>query len=177
MSPGQLRRYRIDAALKNQGAASVDLTFLDGLDFDSGTDDEFCETLVEHPSIKFTQAEMARRVRSLAANIGLAGPDRGTGNPRLVIDTPLLGVLVRGMLGRETMEFRSFIKELTDRFGLVIGPGLDEGVIDRANIIGSSGTDPLDVAFGNQERFRQRLIRVGLARAYSDSHTEVLANA
>ena len=34
-----------------------------------------------------------------------------------------------------------------------------------------------DVLRQNQEALRQRLIRVGLASSYSDSHTEVFPNA
>ena len=46
--------------------------------------------VMESKKLKFSKTELARRVRSLGTNIGFVGPDRGTGNPRLFLDTPLL---------------------------------------------------------------------------------------
>ena len=132
--------------------------------------------VMESKKVKFKKTELARRVRSLGANIGFVGPDRGTGNPRLFLDTPLLGVLTKGVIGHDSMDFRTFVTTLAKKFGLVLGLGDDDSIADKVNIVGSGGLDPDEVLAKNQEVFRERLVRVGLARTYSDSHTEVLAD-
>jgi hypothetical protein len=133
--------------------------------------------LMESKTIGFSRTEFTRRVRSLGANIGFVGPDRGFGNPRLFFDTPLLGVLTKGVIGaRNSIDFRTFVTELAEKFGLVLGLGEDESVANEVDIAGSGGLDPDEVLSQNQEIFRERLVRVGLARTYSDSHTEVIAD-
>lgn len=133
--------------------------------------------LMESKPVSFSKTEYTRRVRSLGANIGFVGPDRGIGNPRLFLDTPVLGVLTKGILGRgKSMDFRGFISRTTEQFGLVLGTGEDESVADEIGLVGSGGLDPDEILFRNQEIFRERLVRVGLARTYSDSHTEVVAD-
>ena len=145
------------------------------------TDHEFgptwCRETLESKAVEFKKLELARRVRSLGGNIGLTGPDRGIGSPRLVLDTPLLGVLVRGVVGVGTMDFEKFISELTERFGLVLGLGVDDSIADRIEIIGSDGYDAYEILKRNQDLLRERLLRAGMARAYSDSHTEVYNDA
>ena len=132
---------------------------------------------MESKEIAFSKAEFIRRIRVLGANIGFVGPDRGTGNPRLFFDTPLLAVIVKGVIGKKkSMDFRSFVTELAQKFGLVIGVGADESIADKVGIVGSGGFDPDEMLSRNQENFRERLVRVGLARTYSDSHTEVVAD-
>ena len=90
------------------------------------------------------------------------------------MDTPLLGVISKGVVGQDTMEFREFVTQLTTRFGLVVGPGVEEEVVDRIDLAGSDGYNAFEILANNQEIFRERLLRTGLARSYSDSHTEVL---
>jgi hypothetical protein len=137
--------------------------------------DTWCREVSESKSVDFRKQELARRVRSLGANVGLTGPDRGTGSPRLVIDTPLLGVLVKGMLAvGESMKFEQFVSELARRFGLVLGLGEDDEIAERLEFIGSSGFDAYELLVQNQELLRERLLRAGLARSYSDSHTEIV---
>lgn len=137
----------------------------------------WCREAVESKAVGFKQAELARRVRSLGTNIGLTGPDRGFGSPRLVVDTPLLGVLVRGIVGAGSMEFEQFVTTLTARFGLVLGLGEDDSIASRMEQLGSDGYDAYELLVRNQELVRERLLRAGLARAYSDSHTEVYLDA
>jgi hypothetical protein len=133
--------------------------------------------VMESKQIAFSKTEFIRRIRVLGANIGFVGPDRGTGNPRLFFDTPILGVIVKGVIGKKkSMDFRSFVTELAQKFGLVIGVGADESIADKVGIVGSGGFDPDEMLSRNQENFRERLVRVGLARTYSDSHTEVVAD-
>ncbi len=137
----------------------------------------WCREALESKAIGFKKAELARRVRSLGGNIGLTGPDRGSGSPRLVLDTPLLGVLVRGVVGVGNMEFERFVSELAARFGLVLGLGADDSIADRIEVIGSDGYDAYEILKRNQDLLRERLLRAGMARAYSDSHTEVYNDA
>lgn len=137
----------------------------------------WCREALESKAIGFKKSELARRVRSLGGNIGLTGPDRGSGSPRLVLDTPLLGVLVRGVVGIGHMEFERFISELAERFGLVLGLGDDDSIADRIEAIGSDGYDAYEILKRNQDLLRERLLRAGMARAYSDSHTEVYNDA
>jgi hypothetical protein len=133
--------------------------------------------VLQSRQVGFNKGELTRRVRSLGANIGLAGPDRGFGSPRLFFDTPLLGVLTKGIIGNSrSMDFRDFVTEIANQFGLVVGTGNDPGLSDHLDLVGSGGLDPEDILARNQEQLRKRLVRVGLARTYSDSHTEVLAD-
>lgn len=141
-----------------------------------GLTEEWCKRVLETKAVGFKKAELARRVRSLGANIGFAGPDRGT-LPRLIVDTPLLGVLARGIVGSKSMAFEDFVTELHTRFGLVVGIGVDDSVADRLGNVGFEGLDPYEILQRNQEILRERMIRTGLARMYSDSHTEVFGNA
>ncbi len=118
--------------------------------------------------------ELGRRIRSLAANIGFAGPDRGRGLPRLYCETPLLGTLVRGLCGAGSMPFEEFVSRLRERFGLVFGPGNDESLAEKLGPVWG-GAEGDELLRQNQEEFRRRLVRAGLARTYSDLHTEVSA--
>src|SRR5262249_9726246 len=97
----------------------------------------------------------------------------GTGSPRLLLDTPILGVLVRGIVGVGAMEFDDFISKVAERFGIVLGLGKDDSLADRMEAIGSDGHDAYEILVRNQELLREGLLRAGLARAYSDAHTEV----
>jgi hypothetical protein len=137
----------------------------------------WCREVLESRAVGFRRSEYARRVRSLGANIGLTGPDRGTGSPRLLVDTPLLGVLVRGIVGSGSMEFDDFVSEVAKRFGLVFGVGTEESIADKLESVGSDGYDTYEILQRNQELLRERMLRAGLARSYSDSHTEVFTDA
>jgi len=122
------------------------------------------------------KSEYARRVRSLGQNIGFAGPDRG-GKPRLFLDTPLLGVLVQGIVPGKSMEFEEFVTELANRFGIVVGLGSDDSISDEISEWGLEGAHTYELLSRNQDLLRERLVRAGLARSYSDSHTEVVKHA
>jgi len=135
----------------------------------------WCKEAMESDVSGFAKPELARRVRSLGANIGFAGPDRGL-KPRLTLDTPLLGVLVRGIVGDGTMELGEFVSVVAQRFGLVLGLGNSDDIADKMGSLGSEGFDIYELLVLNQELLRTRLLRAGLARSYSDSHTEVFCN-
>jgi hypothetical protein len=136
----------------------------------------WCKDAVESKIIGFPVSEYARRVRNLSSNIGFAGPDKGV-MPRLMIDTPLLGVLVKGIAGNKSLPFEDFITILSQDFGLVLGVGSDDSIADKIGSIGQEGFDPYELLQRNESFLRERLIRTGLARTYSDSHTEVFGNA
>ena len=136
----------------------------------------WCKDAVESKIIGFPVSEYARRVRNLSSNIGFAGPDKGV-MPRLMIDTPLLGVLVKGIAGNKSLPFEDFITILSQDFGLVLGVGSDDSIADKIGSIGQEGFDPYELLQRNESFLRERLIRTGLARSYSDSHTEVFGNA
>lgn len=124
--------------------------------------------------LQYSQQEYSRRLRSLGANVGVAGPDGGSPNPRFYVDTPLLGVLVRGIVGDGDLELDEFVTQVYETFGLVLGIGCDDQIIsafsDR-NIL--RNRDLYSLLTANTDLLRERLLRTGLARTYSDSHTEV----
>lgn len=136
---------------------------------------DWCREALQSDAIGFTKAELARRVRSLGVNVGFAAPNRGL-LPRVVLDTPLLDVLVKGIAGRSPMPYTTFVTRLREHFGIVVGIGNDDSVIDQMQHFGSEGADAYDLLTRNQELLRERLLRAGLARTYSDSHTEVFSN-
>ena len=137
-------------------------------------DQEWCEQLLENV-VGLNEAEFARRVRGLGGHVGFSGPRRGRGIPRLFFETPLLGTLVRGICGQQSMPFEDFVDELRSQLGLVVGIGtLEAAQIDVGHIFGPANPD--EVLRQNEEILRRRLVRSGLARTYSDSHTEVVAN-
>lgn len=123
-------------------------------------------------ALAFPPSELARRVRSLGQSIGFTAPDRGEGAVRLVLDTPLLNVLIRGLLGSSTINFEDFVSMVSKKFGLVLGPGSDDSVMSAFS--GQVNAGVYELLLLNQDALQERLLRAGFARAYSDSHTEVL---
>lgn len=121
---------------------------------------------------------LIQRVRGLATKIGFASPDRGTGGVRLALDTPLLGVLVDGIVRNGAMKFETFISRLRTELGLVVGVGEDDSFVPalEAETFGTQGRSLYDLLMENEQELRRRLIRTGLARTYSDAHTEVIAS-
>lgn len=132
---------------------------------------------IDDAPIEFPQYELSRRVRGLGTSIGFVGPDRGRGSARMLFDTPLLGVLVKGLVPQRRMSLDQFVSTVADRLGIVLGPGLDDELVDRVTVSGNGALDPFELLRTNQDLLRERLLRVGLARSYSDSHTEVFADA
>jgi hypothetical protein len=136
---------------------------------------DWCRDALQSDAIGFTKTELARRVRSLGVNVGFAAPNRGL-LPRVVLDTPLLDVLVKGIAGRSPMPYATFVTRLREHFGIVVGIGNDYSVIDHMQHFGSEGADAYELLTRNQELLRERLLRAGLARTYSDAHTEVFSH-
>jgi hypothetical protein len=176
----EARKHRIRSLMKDRGVSDVEaekiIVAIARSLRKEVKDEEWILDLLDSKAIGFSKSEFSRRVRSLGTNVGLVGPDRGYGSARLFLDTPLIAVLVRGIVGDEPMEFDHFISELARRFGLVLGLGDDDSVVDRLTLTGSSGFDGYELLEMNQRALRERMLRAGLARSYSDSHTEVLCN-
>lgn len=120
----------------------------------------------------------SQRIRGLATKIGFVAPDRGAGGIRLALDTPLLAVLVNGLVPESTLGFERFVTKLRTELGLVLGIGEDDSFVqDLENeTFGGRGRPIYDVLMENEQELRQRLIRTGLARTYSDAHTEVISS-
>src|SRR5262249_627174 len=104
------------------------------------------------------------------------GPDRGAGSPRFLCETPLLGTLVAGLCASRSVDFEEFVDLARERLGLVFGPGTREGLAEQLNFSEGAGIGR-QLLRDNQDVLRQRLIRAGLAREYSDGYTEVVYNA
>lgn len=177
-------RARLQIALKKRLERSADLEgVLEDLEplvkrHGSLKVGEWVTECIDDEPIKFSQHELGRRVRSLGANIGFAGPDRGRANARLLFDTPLLGVLVKGLLANtNSMPLEDFVSLVAEKFGVFLGPGSEDELVDRIDLKGTGGLDTFELLKNNQDLLRDRLLRAGLARAYSDSHTEVISHA
>lgn len=175
-------RTSIHAALmKSKCAADETGRILDALkpainDYDGSSVDEWLSDTLDSATVGFPQHELSRRVRALGTSIGAIGPDRGAGSPRLIFDTPLLGVLVNGLVPREGMSIDEFVSCVAARLGIVLGPGKNDELVGAVADVEGRGPDVFELLRRNQDLLRERLIRVGLARTYSDSHTEVFSN-
>jgi hypothetical protein len=173
-------RRRVHAALTEQlpgqhrkltAAAELMDPLVDGQELSV----DWCREALQSDAIGFTKAELARRIRSLGLNVGFAAPNRGL-LPRIVLDTPLLDVLVKGIAGKKAIPFSTFVTRLRTHFGIVVGIGNDASVMDQMQHFGSEGADAYELLSRNQELLRERLLRAGLARTYSDSLTEVFTH-
>lgn len=119
---------------------------------------------------------LVQRIRSLGWKVGSAAPDRRTGGVRLTMDTPLLAVIVDGLVPEPSIDFALFVTRLREKLGLVAGLGSDDSFVPSLRLAGYRGPAIFDVLVENEEILRQRLIRAGLARTYSDAHTEVISS-
>lgn len=138
----------------------------------SPTLDEFLRS-----ALGFSEDVIARRVRGMGTTIGFAAPDRGASPMRLVLETPVLGMLVGGLVPTRPLPFNEFIDAAYSRLGLVLGIGTRDDIVDKVTPTGYSGPPLYDVLLANEDALRRRLLRAGLARTFSDSHTEVLSSA
>jgi hypothetical protein len=124
----------------------------------------------------FTADELTKGLRHMGNKIGFIGPGRGGGAPRFVCETPLLGTLVAGICPVDGMEFSEFIDRARNELGLIFGPGTDDNLAEHLDLWEGSGVGGRMLR-DNQEALRRRLVRAGLAREYSDGHTEVIYDA
>lgn len=170
-----LLRQRIVAAVGSELSASPDIRSAFEALRDRAPNDvsvaEFIEEILGAGSEVLLQ-----RIRGLGWKVGFAAPDRGTGGVRLTMDTPLLAVIVDGLVPEPSIEFSHFVTRLRENLGLVAGLGSDDSFVPSLQIAGYRGPAIYDVLVESEEILRQRLIRAGLARTYSDAHTEVISS-
>lgn len=125
----------------------------------------------------YSRSYLSSGFRTMGVKIGFLAPAGGQGAPRFVCETPLLGTLVEGICPvGESMRFDDFVDSLRVQLGIVVGPGSSDAVVDEVGFWEASGTGR-KLLISNQEAFRRRLIRTGMAREYSDRHTEVFNSA
>lgn len=114
--------------------------------------------------------------RSMGVKAGFIGPDRGAGAPRFLCETPLLGTIVAGLCPPNGIDFEGFVDLARTRLGIIYGPGTQSDIVEKLGVWESVGIGR-KLLVQNQEALRHRMIRAGLAREYSDGHTEVVYNA
>jgi hypothetical protein len=132
---------------------------------------DMAEALVESGPLSSGMA--SARVRTLSARIGFAGPDRGAGSPRFVVETPLLVTLVTGLCsGQSPLPFEQFLDLARRNLGLVFGPSREMPAAAALDGVWDPGSAERMLG-ENAESLRKRLVRTGLGREYSDGHTEV----
>lgn len=136
-------------------------------------DRAWCDRVIES---EYSAEKLTRGFRTMGRKIGFIGPDRGAGAPRFLCETPLLGTLVAGLCPPGGTEFTAFVDLVRERLGLVFGCGTRDDLVERLGLWEGAGVGRR-LLLENQEALRQRLIRAGLAREYSDGHTEVLNGA
>jgi len=118
---------------------------------------------------------LSRGIRAMANKIGFVGPVRGFGQPRFVLETPLLATLARTLVpAGGSLAFDDFVRAMRTQLGLIVGIGLRDDIPAGGRVFGSEQVARQRlVVLG--EHLRMRLIQAGLAREFSDSHTRVFA--
>ena len=113
---------------------------------------------------------LGRTVKLIGSKVGLAGPTRGGGRPRIYLETGLLNALVTGLVrpDEEEITFAEFIYRLWSTTGIVCG--YDSRMnLDFSDVLGTG--DP-DIAPGllqsSSKALQDRMISAGLARRFSD---------
>jgi hypothetical protein len=124
----------------------------------------------------FPTSYVAKGIRSMGRKIGFIGPDRGTGVPRFLCETPLLGTLVAGLCPESGVSLDEFVDICRVQLGLIFGPGSNDALAATLQLWEGAGIGD-ELLRDNQEALRRRLVRAGLAREYSDGYTEVSPNA
>jgi hypothetical protein len=111
-------------------------------------------------------------VKSLASKVGLAGPQRGTGETRIFLETSFLESLVF-FLGQDGMPFEKFVDTCYERLGLIIGypSSISQPVLNRLAQIAGRTVDLDDSLFVVSSMMRRRLVATGLAQEFSDGFT------
>lgn len=118
---------------------------------------------------------LSRGIRAMANKVGFVGPVRGTGQPRFVLETPLLATLARALVpAGGSLAFEEFVRAMRTQLGLIVGIGRSDRFPEGARVFGTEqvARQRLDVL---GEHLRTRLIHAGLAREFSDSYTRVFS--
>lgn len=124
--------------------------------------------------IAYPSNYIAKALRSTGRMIGCAGPDRGAGAPRFLMETPLLALLVSATGEEKPTPYPVWLDRVFERFGIIFGFG--EQFDPRSMLSSLDESGPIERALrSNHEALRVRLVRAGLAVEYSDGETEVMA--
>ena len=127
--------------------------------------------------VAYSVDDLQRAIRAFGNKVGFTAPNRGFGQPRFVAETPLLATITRTLIPvGSSLPFDQFVREARERIGLVFGISGLETTLDAlppsADVFGSPRR-AWEHLSALQERLRQRLIRAGIAREFSDGHTQV----
>jgi hypothetical protein len=121
----------------------------------------------------YPPGHLERGFRSMGRKIGFAGPDRGYGAPRFLLETPSVALLVEVTIDHgESRRYEDWLDDVYARFGIILGRGRRYDPLALLARLDSLGRVRAALDF-NHEALRKRLIRSGLAVEYSDSETEV----
>jgi hypothetical protein len=118
---------------------------------------------------------LSRGLRAMANKVGFVGPVRGFGQPRFVLETPLLATLARALVAPSgSLAFDDFVRAMRTQLGLIVGINQRDKIPAGARVFGSDQVARQRLGVLG-EHLRLRLIQAGLAREFSDSHTRVFA--
>lgn len=108
-------------------------------------------------------------VRSLGYKTGCVAPQRN-GAPRFALETSFLTALVSYLTPEEDVPLQSFVDDVYETFGLLVGEPSDLRPTAFMRLEASAGRmlDPEDVLLEATGRLTERLLHAGLARRYSD---------
>ena len=170
-----LRAHLLESGMAaNRVAAAMERIARDAgvsIDGESPGDPAWATSVIESV---YSADFLTRGLRSMGRKLGFIGPDRGAGVPRFLCETPLLGTIVAGLCPLGGTDFETFIDSTRERLGLVFGLGTHDSLAEELGLWEGAGVGR-QMLRDNQESLRQRLVRSGLAREYSDGHTEVYA--
>lgn len=122
-------------------------------------------------------ADFSAAFRSLSGKIGFAGPVKGTGEKRILFEANFLEVLVY-FFSNEGDTFEDFVNNCYERMGLILGrpKNLSESNYLKLEKLSSRHSDVDEALENSQELLRQRLVKSGLAREFSDGFTVMVQN-
>lgn len=123
------------------------------------------------------QAYYSGAFRSLSGKIGFAGPVKGTGEKRIMFEASFLEVLVY-FFSNEGDTFETFINNCYEKIGLILGRprNFSETNYSTLERLSSRYSDVEEALEKSQEFLRQRLVKSGLAREFSDGFTVMVQN-
>jgi hypothetical protein len=117
---------------------------------------------------------LTKAIRTMGVKAGLVGPARGRGASRLMVEASLLSAIVTAVCGEESMNLRDFVAAVHSQLGLVLGVVELSSAQRRELEAIVAGIDDVDRVLQNlEELLKERLIRAGLAKRFSDGHTRV----
>lgn len=116
--------------------------------------------------------ELRSSLNSLGRKVGFVAPQRGPGESRLVLETPLLDSIVR-TLGQEGSSLDEFVNTCYKRTGLIIGQPSNLSVFARKRLedIAGRSIDVDESLSRAHQQLDERLVRSGLAQKFSDGVT------